>query len=79
MQSYEKQWRDNTKYRNFIQSEVDFIKSKCNLTEEEETFFDMKCKDASDIQIAMKLNVSDRKVPELSQRVKTKIIKVAIS
>ena len=79
MQNLEKQWRDNTKYRNIIQSEVDFIKSKCNFTEEEETFFDMKCKDASDIQIAMTLNISDRKVTELSQRVKTKIIKVAIS
>jgi hypothetical protein len=67
------------KCRNFIQSEVDFIKGKCNFTEEEETFFDMKCKDASDIQVAMKLNISDRKVTELSQRVKTKIIKVAIS
>lgn len=79
MRSFEKQWRDNTKYRNLIQSEVDYIKSKCNFTEEEETFFDMKCKDASDIQIAIKLNISDRKVTELSQRVKTKIIKVAIS
>jgi transcriptional regulator len=39
----------------------------------------MKRKDASDTQIADKLNTSDRKVSELSQRVKVKIIKVAIS
>jgi hypothetical protein len=73
------QWRDNTKYRRFIEIEKDYLRDNCNFTEDEETFFGMKCKDASDIQIANKLNTSDRKVSELSQRVKVKIIKVAIS
>lgn len=67
------------KLRRFIKTEVDYLKDNCNFTEDEVTVFDMKCRDASDVQIAMAMNISDRTVSELTQRVKIKILKVAIS
>ena len=39
----------------------------------------MKSRDAFDVEIYMTMCISERKVTELSQRVKIKIIKVAIS
>ena len=38
----------------------------------------MKARDASDVEISLKMCISERKVTELSQRVKTKILKVAV-
>lgn len=67
------------KIKDFIKSEIDFLKANCNFTESEEKYFDLKCKDASDIEIGSELNLSDRSVSDKSQSVKIKIIKVAIS
>ena len=67
------------KIRDFIKIEVEYLKNNCNFTSEEEQYFDMKCRDASDIEITFALNISERKVTELSQRVKRKILKVAVS
>ena len=67
------------KIKDFVKSEIDFLKANCNFTEAEEKYFDLKCKDASDVEIGFSLNISDRSVSDKSQAVKTKIIKVAIS
>ena len=67
------------KIRDFVKIEVDYLKSSCNFTEEEEKYFDMKCRDASDVEITFAMNISERKVTELYQRVKRKILKVAVS
>lgn len=82
MQSLEKLWEAKTadfKIRDFIKAEITYLKDNCNFTEEEEQYFDMKSRDASDVETYMTMCISERKVTELSQRVKVKIIKVAIS
>ena len=66
------------KIRDFVKIEVDYLKTNCNFTKDEEQYFNMKCRDASDVEITFAMNISERKVTELSQRVKRKILKVAV-
>lgn len=63
----------------FVKIEVDYLKTNCNFTEEEEKVFDFKCRDYSDVYIYTTLCISDSTLTRLIQKIKTKIIKVAIS
>lgn len=63
-------------FREFTQPEIDNFITKCNFTPDEEVYLKLRCKGCSNIEIAMKLNVSEAQVSKLAKRVKTKIKKI---
>lgn len=60
----------------FTKPELDKFRELCNFTDEEETYFNLKSKDCSNVEIAIKMNVSEAKVSILARKVKSKIIRV---
>lgn len=60
----------------FTKPELDRFRELCNFTEAEETYFNLRSKDKSNIQIAMEMNVSESQVSKLARKVKSKIIRV---
>lgn len=60
----------------FTTDELDLFRAKCSFTEDERTCFEMKVKDATDIEIAFALNCSDSKVSVTKRRMRTKMDEV---
>lgn len=60
----------------FTKKELDKFRAECNFTEIESKCFELKAKDCTNIQLAMKLNVSESTVSVTMRRVRTKITKV---
>lgn len=60
----------------FVKSELDFLREECNFSDEELTYFNLRAKHHSNLQIAIEMNVSEGKVSKLAKSVKTKILKV---
>jgi len=61
----------------YTKPELDRFRELCNFTEEEMTYFDMKSKRKSHLEISMAMNISVSKVSLLSASVKRKILKVS--
>lgn len=61
---------------NYVQQELQELREKCNFTDEELAYFNLKAKDKSNIQISFEMHVSESKVERLSRQVKNKIFKV---
>jgi hypothetical protein len=59
--------------RDYTKPELDRFVENCNFTESEMTYFLLKSKDKSIIQISDEMNISARQVSVLAKRVKTKI------
>ena len=64
------------KIPSFTRHELEFFRDECNFTDIERACFDLKAKDYSNIQLAMKLNVSESTISATMRRVRTKITKV---
>lgn len=64
------------KIRDFTVPELNKFRELCNFTEDELEYFNLRAKDMSNIQIAMKMNVSEPQVSKLAKRVKNKMIRV---
>lgn len=64
------------KIRDFTVPELDMFRRLCNFTEDEMTYFNLRVKDKSNVQIALEMNVSEAQVSKLSRRVKNKIIRI---
>ena len=62
--------------RDFTKPEIEYLISQCNFTDDERTYFILKSKDKSNIQIAIEMNISEAQVSRLAKRVKTKIRKI---
>lgn len=60
----------------FVKKELIYFEENCNFTEPELTYFRLRSKGKSNIEIAFAMNVSDRTVSNLSKAVNKKIIKV---
>ena len=60
----------------FVESELDNFRNKCNFTDEELEFFNLRAKDKSLVQISQIMNISEAKASVLSKKVKKKIMKV---
>lgn len=60
----------------FTKPELDHFREQCNFTDIERKCFDLKAKDCTNVQLAMKLNVSESTVSVTMRRVRTKITKV---
>lgn len=64
------------KIRDFVEWELQMFRDKCNFTDDELAYFNLRAKDKSNVQIALEMNVSEAQVSKLAKRVKNKIIKV---
>lgn len=64
------------KISSFTVPELEIFKAKCNFTPLERQCFDLKAKDCSNIELAMKLNISESTVSVTMRRVRAKIITV---
>lgn len=64
------------KIRDFVEWELQMFRDKCNFTEDELTYFNLRAKDKSNVQIAMEMNVSEAQVSKLARRVKDKMKRV---
>lgn len=67
---------DIVMFREFTQPEIDHFVEVCNFTEAEEKYLRLRCKDYSNIKIALTMSVSEAQVSKLARRVKNKIKKV---
>lgn len=64
------------KIRDFTVPELNRFRELCNFTEDELTYFNLRAKDKSNVQIAMEMNVSEPQVSKLAKRVKAKMIRI---
>jgi len=64
------------KIRDFVEFELQYFRDYCNFTTDELTYFNLRAKDKSNVQIALEMNISEAQVSKLAKRVKTKMIKV---
>ena len=64
------------KINNFVEPELEYFRRQCNFSEEELTYFNLKAKDISNVEISLRMNVSESKVSILARKVKAKILKV---
>lgn len=64
------------KIRDFVKSELDYFRAECNFTESEMQYFNLRAKDMSNVEIAIRMNVSEPQVSKLAKRVKSKIKRV---
>lgn len=64
------------KISSFTKPELEFFRENCNFTALEKSCFDLKAKDYTNIQLAMKLNVCESTVSITMRRVRSKITKV---
>lgn len=60
----------------FVTSELQFLRDNCNFSADELTYFNLRAKHYSNLQIAIEMNVSESKVSKLAKSVKQKIIRV---
>lgn len=64
------------KIRDFTKPELDKFRELCNFTDDEMSYFNLRARDKSNVEIALEMNVSEAQVSKLAKRVKTKILKV---
>lgn len=64
------------KIRDFVEWELQMFRDKCNFTEDELAYFNLRAKDKSNVQIAFEMNVSESQVSKLAKRVKSKMLRV---
>lgn len=60
----------------FVEKELAYFRAECNFSEDELTYFNLRAKHYSNLQIAIEMNVSESKVSKLAKSVKTKILRV---
>lgn len=60
----------------FVEWELQMFRDKCNFTEDEMQYFNLRAKGKSNVQISLEMNVSESKVSTLARKVKRKMIKV---
>lgn len=61
---------------NFTQAELDTFRHECNFTELESRCFELKAKDCTDVQLALKLSISESTAAVTMRRIRAKITTV---
>ena len=56
--------------------ELNRYREMCNFLDDELIYFDMKSRNKSNIQVAIKLNVSEVQVSRIANRVRNKMIRI---
>jgi transcriptional regulator len=64
------------KIRDFTKPELDRFRELCNFTEDELCYFNLRSRDMSNVEIAIRMNVSEPQVSKLAKRVKSKIKRI---
>ena len=64
------------KISNFTQSELEKLRDRCNFTDMESKCFEMKAKGCTDVQLSVRLNMSESNVAVTMRRVRAKITTV---
>lgn len=64
------------KIRDFVEWELNMFRKECNFTSDELTYFNLRAKDKSNIEIAFEMNISESQVSKLARRVKSKMKRV---
>lgn len=64
------------KIRDFTVPELNMFRELCNFTDDELTYFNLRSRDKTNVQIALEMNVSEAQVSKLAKRVKSKMIRV---
>ena len=64
------------KIRDFTKPELDRFRALCNFTKEELQYFNLRALDCSNVEIALRMHISEAQVSKLAKRVKNKIIRV---
>lgn len=60
----------------FVEWELDLLRAGCNFSDDEMTYFNLRAKHKSNVEISLAMNVSEAQVSKLAKRVKNKIVKV---
>lgn len=60
----------------FTVPELNRFRELCNFTDDEMTYFNLRSKNKSNVQIAYEMNVSESTVSVLARKVKKKIVRV---
>lgn len=64
------------KIADFVEWELQMFRDKCNFTERELEFFNLRAKGKSNIEISFEMHISESMVNKLARKVKTKMLKV---
>lgn len=64
------------KIADFVEWELQMFRDKCNFTERELEFFNLRAKGKSNIEISFAMHISESMVNKLARKVKTKMLKV---
>lgn len=64
------------KIYDFTKPELDFFRNQCNFLDDELEYFNLRSRGASNIEIALKMHVSEAKVSKLAKKVKDKMKRV---
>lgn len=64
------------KIRDFTVPELNKFRELCNFTEDELSYFNLRARDKSNVQIAMEMNISTAQVSKLAKRVKSKMLRI---
>ena len=72
----EKRPNKNLLIYDFTEPELRFLRHECNFGEDELEYFNLRAKHFNNLQIAMKMNISEGKVSVLAKKVKNKITRV---
>lgn len=60
----------------FVESELQYLRDRCNFSDDETCYFNLRAKHYSNFEISMKMNISESKVSKLAKSVKQKILRV---
>ena len=60
----------------FVEWELQMFREQCNFTPDELTYFNLRAKHKSNVEISLAMNVSESQVSKLAKKVKTKMLKV---
>lgn len=61
------------KISNFTQSELEYLREQCNFVDPEDKCFELKAKGCTDVQLSVRLNISESMVAVHMRRVRAKI------
>ena len=65
-------------YRDFTKPELEHCIDICNFTDSELQYFLLRAKDYTNVKISLEMNVSERQVSKLAQRVKNKVNRINV-
>ena len=60
----------------FTKPELDMLIEQCNFTPQELEYFNLKSKDISNVEISIRMSISESTVSKVAKKVKSKIFRI---